>query len=105
MKTDKEILNEIKRIVQEIIPDAEIILFGSRASGHIHEESDWDILVLSNSRVDRDLKDKVRECIYPMNWKYSTFIQTIIVEKEQWHNSPSYYSLRKNISENPILAL
>ena len=105
MQTDKEILSEIKRTVQEILPDAEIILFGSRASGNIREESDWDILVLTNDRVDINLKDKIREGIYSLQWKYSVMIQTVIAGKEEWYSNPSYYSLRINISENPTLAL
>ena len=105
MQNDKEILNEIKRTVQEIVPDAEIILFGSRASGKIHDESDWDILIFINNTADRQLKDKIRERIYLLQWKYSVMIQTVIVGKKEWYNNPSYYSLRINISENPTLAL
>ena len=105
METDKEILNEIKRTAQEIVPDAKVFLFGSRVSGNIHDESDWDILILTNRPVNKNLKERIRDSIYPIGWKYSSFIQTIIVGKEEWHNNPSYYSLRKNISENPILAL
>ena len=51
-----EKLNEIKRIIieeleKENIKVHKIILFGSRARGDFKEDSDWDILVL----VDRKL--------------------------------------------------
>ena len=105
MQTDKEILSEIKRAVRKIVPDAEVILFGSRASENIHDESDWDILILTNNKANRKLKDKIRKGIYVLQWKYSVMIQTVIVGKKEWYNSPSYYSPRLNISENPILAL
>lgn len=105
MQTDKEILSEIKRTVQKIVPDAEVILFGRRASGNIHDESDWDILILTNNRANRKLKDKIRESIYVLQCKYSVMIQTVIAGKKEWYNNPSYYSLRINISENPTIAL
>jgi predicted nucleotidyltransferase len=105
MNENTEILKEIKKTVHLHLPDAEVILFGSRAKGNIHEESDWDILILSNRPIDKNLKNRIRESIYPIGWKYSSFIQTVIVEKKEWHNSPAYYSLRKNISEHPTLAL
>jgi uncharacterized protein len=105
MNENTEILKEIKKAVQLHLSEAEVILFGSRAKGNIHDESDWDILILSDRPVDKNLKREIRDSIYPISSKYFSFIQTVIVEKKEWHNNPSYYSLRKNISENPTLAL
>lgn len=105
MNHESDILKEIKETIHSQLPDAEIILFGSRASGLAHEESDWDVLVLTDIPVDFHLKRKIREKIYPLSWKYSTFIQTVIAERKDWQTNPGYYSLKKNISENPILAL
>ena len=105
MSQKEEILLRIKKEILSVVPDAKIYLFGSRARGDFHDESDWDILILTNRPVNKNLKERIRDSIYPIGWKYSSFIQTTIVGKEEWHNNPSYYSLRKNISENPILAL
>ena len=35
----------VKEKILEIDKNAEVILFGSRARGDFHEESDWDFLV------------------------------------------------------------
>ena len=45
---DKEILNEIKRVIMDVAKEMgveidKIILFGSRARGDYREDSDWDI--------------------------------------------------------------
>lgn len=45
MKRD-ELLEQVKQSVHEIEPDADIILYGSRARGDAHAESDWDFLIL-----------------------------------------------------------
>ncbi len=38
----------VKAVVQQIDPQAEVILFGSRARGDAREDSDWDFLVLTS---------------------------------------------------------
>lgn len=37
------ILNDISSKVHTVLPDAQVLLYGSRARGDWHEESDWDI--------------------------------------------------------------
>mgnify|MGYP001792404269 CR=1 FL=1 len=50
MKTEKsELLKRIKILVREIDSTADIILYGSRARGDEHPDSDWDILILLNN--------------------------------------------------------
>ena len=44
--TDAEFLQEVKRNVQEIDPQAEVWLFGSRARGEAGPDSDIDLLVI-----------------------------------------------------------
>lgn len=49
--TQKEILATIKVIVTKEIPDSRVYLFGSRATEIVHEESDWDILILTEKNI------------------------------------------------------
>ncbi len=44
------ILSSIKVSVQQVVPGAKVLLFGSRAHGVTTEESDWDILVLTKDK-------------------------------------------------------
>jgi len=47
MQKDKtEILESIKDVLQTIVPNAKVILFGSRARGDARKGSDWDLLIL-----------------------------------------------------------
>ena len=45
--TDKMMIEKIKANVHEVDPKAEVWLYGSRSRGTAHEDSDWDVLVLS----------------------------------------------------------
>ncbi len=89
----EEILLTIKSKVQEEIPDAKVYLFGSRATGKIHDESDWDILVISPIEVEKSLKRKIREKLFQISLKIFDHIDSIIVSEKEWEESPSYYSL------------
>ena len=40
------LLDQVKQTIHEIEPEADIILYGSRARGDAHPESDWDFLIL-----------------------------------------------------------
>ena len=46
-KADKTMREKIKANILEIDPKAEVWLYGSRSRGTAHEDSDWDVLVLS----------------------------------------------------------
>lgn len=52
-----KLLQLIKRKVLEINPNAKILLYGSRARGTEHNESDWDLLILLD-------KDKIEDSDY-----------------------------------------
>jgi len=49
---------KIKNEISKLIPDAEIILFGSQAKGNFDADSDYDILVILNH--ESDSRDKIR---------------------------------------------
>lgn len=54
----------------EVDPEAEVVLFGSRARGDFHDESDWDDLILvDKEETDFVLKERFAE--YCMSWNWS----------------------------------
>lgn len=48
----------IKKQVKDIDPFADIILYGSRARGEERSDSDWDILILINTKADIETEKK-----------------------------------------------
>jgi len=49
--TDEEILKAIPKIVKKYLPDARVILYGSRARGDYKPNSDFDIAVDNKGRA------------------------------------------------------
>ncbi|MDX9925541.1 MAG: nucleotidyltransferase domain-containing protein [Ignavibacteriaceae bacterium] len=60
METNREILELIKETACKYLPDAEVLLFGSRARKDSTSESDYDVLVLTSSDLSPQEKLPLR---------------------------------------------
>ena len=84
---EKKALLELKKRLPERFPDAEIILYGSKARGDFNEESDIDVLIILKGRVDDSLREKIFSMSFKIELKYDV-IFGILVESEDFWNSP-----------------
>ncbi len=84
-----KIISMIRDTIREVEPTAQIILYGSRARGDAHENSDWDVLVI----VDKEktgLADFRRVC-YPIYYKgldYGEEINPTLYTRKEWESAP-----------------
>lgn len=95
--TTKETFALIKKTVQDITPDADVSLFGSRANHTATEESDWDVLILTKYSVPKKVKQEIQEKLFPLSLSLSSFINIVVVSKKEWKENPAYYSLQQSI--------
>ncbi len=102
MLTDKEILTQIKSAVQEVIPDAKVYLFGSRARGDWNEESDWDILVLTKEKQPMKTRWRIHDVVLPLEIETSSLFQFIVATEEEWKDAPRYYALQLGIGNDLV---
>ncbi|ANH83335.1 hypothetical protein A8C56_22215 [Niabella ginsenosidivorans] len=102
MQSDSKIFFQIIRAVQQLIPDAEVHLFGSRLNHTATDESDWDILILLNEKPSKQLKQKIHDAVFPISIAANAFINTLIASKNDWNNNPSYYSIHQSIRNNDL---
>lgn len=102
MTNNIPILEEIKRAVSEVDPEAEVILFGSRARGDFHEESDWDVLVLvDKEESDFNFKRKIRDALFILELKHNTVISAVIRNRVFWEDI-SVTPLHKEVEKDGI---
>ena len=100
--TDAEFLQEVKRSIHEIDPQAEVWLFGSRARGDAREDSDWDFLVLTDEPVDRAFKRRLRDHLYNVGFESGRVIGTVIQNKAVWEDL-AVTDLYQNVREEGML--
>jgi len=104
MASSSAILSSIKSQILSVVPDAKVLLFGSRAYGTPTKESDWDILILTDQPVNSSIKNEIHRSIFPISVKIGAFINTLTVQKDEWENNPSYYSLHQTIKDRMLQA-
>ena len=61
---NSRVLNKIKNSIVQIDKSAVPILFGSRARGDARQDSDWDILVLTDLKEDFNTKNLFRKALF-----------------------------------------
>ena len=88
---DKEnVIDHIKQVAQQVLPKGSTVyLYGSRARGDYHEDSDWDLLVLLDKpERSRDDWDKYAWPFTEMGWNLNEDISARTFTKDYWYNGP-----------------
>ncbi|MCE1247010.1 MAG: nucleotidyltransferase domain-containing protein [Firmicutes bacterium] len=62
-----EYLNEIKSILKEIIPSCKVMVLGSRINGNARQYSDIDLAVISESKLDPDTIENLKDAFSESN--------------------------------------
>ena len=84
-----KVVELIRSTIRETAPTAQIILYGSRARGDAHKNSDWDVLVIID-KPKTDLTDYSTIC-YPVYYKGLDIGQEInatLYTKKEWEEAP-----------------
>ncbi|HXL56102.1 MAG TPA: nucleotidyltransferase domain-containing protein [Chitinophagaceae bacterium] len=97
-----KVLSEIKKAVLSIDSSAEIILFGSMARGDNKDDSDWDILILTDNKVDAQIKSLFGKALLQVELDFMIGISIIIKNKKDWQNFENT-DIYQNIEEDGIL--
>ena len=82
-----KLLERVKQAVHEVEPDADIVLYGSRARGDAHAESDWDFLILLDGVVDETRTDAIRHRLYEIEWDCGEVLCSIVRSRQEWDSS------------------
>lgn len=95
----KIITKLIRKKVSEIDPQAQVILFGSRARGDERIDSDWDVLILTEYSIDIEKENQFRNHLYDIELETGEPISLFAYSKADWNTkqriSPFYANVRK----------
>ncbi|RLD88626.1 MAG: nucleotidyltransferase domain-containing protein [Bacteroidetes bacterium] len=103
MKTKTEQVSRlIRNSIHLIDPNAEVILYGSRARGDERTDSDWDILILTNYPVDIPTERKFRDKLYDLELKNGESFSVFAYSKNDWTTKQRITPFYQNVTQEGI---
>lgn len=98
-----KVLDLIRTTVRTTEPDAQIILYGSRARGDNREDSDWDVIVILNKPPMPHYQRSEIACdLWVKGFDIGEEINAFVYTIDQWNSAPPSL-FKHNIKEEGIL--
>lgn len=96
-----QVLDNIKQIAARVLPKGSTLyLYGSRARGDFHENSDWDLLLLLDKpKLEKEDFDRYSYPFVLMGWDFGEDIRPHAYTKDEWFNGPHamfYYNVEED---------
>ena len=101
----EDVIRKIKSVaVNSLPPRSSLLLYGSRARGEAHDDSDWDLLILLDKQ---SIEANDYGFAYPfreLGWEIGEDLNPSLYTKKQW-NSWTYLPFYKNVEQDKIVIL
>lgn len=86
---EQEVIHLIRSTVREQSPDADIILYGSRARGDARNDSDWDVVVIVDKpSMSFSEKGNIDYVLWTKGLEIGEEINTLEYTRKQWDSLP-----------------
>jgi len=104
LNADIKLFKRCKKAIRQVVADADVILYGSRARGDANEYSDYDILVLIDGAVSIYLKERFVDQTLPLELETGAVLTLITYNRQQW-DTPLYRAMpfHKNVDSEGVL--
>ena len=99
---ERQILDEAKAAILSVEPAAEVILFGSRARGEAHEESDFDLMIVTPEEVRVLERGPYYARTVEIDTKYGEMLSLFFVSRAQWRAERRDHHFLRQVYEDGI---
>ena len=96
-----QVIEKIKTVARTVLPKGSALyLYGSRARGDFHADSDWDLLLLlDKSKIENEDFNKYSFPFIEMGWDLGEDIRPHAYTKKEWYEGPHamfYYNVEED---------
>lgn len=69
----------------------EIILYGSKARGDYEEESDIDLLFITDSALPREKRSEIYDAIYEIEVQHDVVVSVVFINKSDFQSKKTHF--------------
>jgi predicted nucleotidyltransferase len=88
-----EILRKLRVLLEQRVHLHSLVAFGSRARGDADEDSDFDVLVITEEPETHDLRMFVYDCAFEVGLETGILINAVYFSRDRWENGLEQSSL------------
>lgn len=92
----------IKAVLNRVAPMAEVILFGSEARGEAHSDSDFDLLILTPTKLTYHEERAITDPLIDLFWDQDIDVSPIVYSRSEWENRPFETDFYRNVMREGI---
>ena len=78
---------QVAEVIRAHVPEAQVILYGSRARGDAQPDSDWDVLIVTQDPVPKSDRQKAFEEIFDLQLEQDQCASVMWFDKTTWQDS------------------
>jgi predicted nucleotidyltransferase len=102
---DREAIERAAAILRHQFPVERVILYGSKARGDDHAESDIDLLVLTSQPLDHAAESRVVHALFGLELELGVLLTPLVVSTEEWdHGLYQVLPLHREVERDGVAA-
>ena len=99
---DKAFLREVAAKIRAVEPEAEILLYGSRARGDAREDSDWDLFLVLPERPDLARRQALYAATGDYMYDERTYLSMLVEHRERYRERAPWHAFLHNVHEDAV---
>ena len=102
---DRQAIDAVVSLLQSQFPVEKVILYGSKVSGQDTDESDIDLLVLTQHPLPWQQRNAITDALFDIELAHDVVISTLVVAQSDWLSG--YYTrlpIHQEISQQGVAA-
>jgi predicted nucleotidyltransferase len=81
------VLERVQDAVRRHAPDASVVVYGSAARGARTEESDYDVLIVTPSPMDKSTDEAIQRDVYAIELEMAVVVSLVCYSAAQWNSA------------------